>query len=117
MSKFDTLAAAADATVLGVMGDTATYTRNGVAVVGGLTVIADATTVVTVEGDNVIRYRGEIDFLIRAADIIISGITVRPKRGDIIAWKGDNYEVTDPVYEPDDPAEIMLRVHGKLIGD
>ena len=115
MSKFDTLTAAADTTVLNVMGDSATYTRGANAV--SLTVIASDARVLSVDADNVIRYRGELDFLIRAADIIISAAVVRPKRGDIIAWNGNNYEVTDPVYEPDDSAEIMLRVHGKLVGD
>ena len=77
-----------------------------------------------VPGKTVFRQRNEYgmwtrvetrDFIIRHADF-----AVVPRKGDVIAWNGSEYEVLAPGDEPvwrwSDPMKTALRIHTKETG-
>lgn len=68
--------------------------------------------------------RTDRDFLIRAADLVLSGVTVTPQRGDqvevTIGSVTERFDVMAPGTEPpwrySDPFKLMLRIHTRYIG-
>jgi len=67
--------------------------------------------------------RTERDFIIRAADLILSGQLVKPQRGDIVDildpdGSTDRFEVVpygqDAPYRFSDPHQLMFRIHAKF---
>jgi hypothetical protein len=93
---------------------------------GGQTVTLDATfgrTDAERVDENGVGIREEIvDFLVTAADLVIDGAAVLPKRGDAIRYTDGAVEKTYEVmtvgeghYRPADPFGTMLRIHTKLI--
>lgn len=99
--------------------ESATYSRGGSSVTGGLAVTAGETRFeqLTEEGLTVeARIR---DFTFEAADLVILGTTVLPAKGDRIVFGSTTYEVL-PVSGGEeqrycDRFDIRLRVHTKEI--
>ena len=95
-------------------GETVTYTRAAAsvslsAVVGRQRREGDGVETLTVDGNS-------RDFLIRAADLILSGSAAKPLRGDTITEaSGREYEVTDWRYS--DAACLVYRVSTVRITD
>ena len=66
------------------------------------------------------------DFIVAAADLVLSGIRITPQRGDRITLVGEDqtdkqvFEVLAPgsaqPYRLCDPEGVMLRLYGKRIG-
>lgn len=65
----------------------------------------------------------DVDFLIPAADLVLGGARVEPRRGDLVRVEGDDgtarlYEVRpmggDPAWRYADPHRSMVRIHAKF---
>ena len=60
------------------------------------------------------------DFLIAAADLVLSGEVIKPQRDDTISDGGKVYQVMAPgkedVCRPSDPYGVTWRIHTKQIG-
>lgn len=65
--------------------------------------------------------RTDRDFIITAADLVLSGAATLPEKGDTILHDGRTYEVLAPGDEPvwrwSDPHRTLLRIHTKLIAE
>jgi hypothetical protein len=59
------------------------------------------------------------DFLVTAADLVLSGVQITPQRGDRITDGANVYEVLAPgkedVYRLSDPYGVTLRIHTKQV--
>jgi hypothetical protein len=68
------------------------------------------------DGEVLTRFRS-VDFLIRPADLVLSGSEITPARGDRIDWNGATYEVMDDSGRPADRDEHgkLWRVHTKQV--
>ena len=70
-------------------------------------------------GGGVVEHSESRDFLVRAAELVLSGAPVLPQRGDRITDGGLVYEVMAPGSEPHyrfaDPYRTMLRIHTKQV--
>lgn len=60
------------------------------------------------------------DYLVTATDLVLTGETIQPERGDRIADAGLVFEVLAPgsehVFKHSDPYGLTLRIHTKEIG-
>ena len=69
--------------------------------------------------DNVVEKWQSRDFLVTAADLVLSGVQVVPERGDRITDGDKVYEVLSPanedVYRLSDPYGVTLRIHTKQV--
>jgi len=67
------------------------------------------------------QYIESRDYLVNSADLVLSGITVLPKKGDEIIESGQIYEVLAPNSEPEwrysDSSRQCLRIHTKHTGE
>ena len=102
-------------------GVTLTYTRgaNSVAITGTVSLheyqVADAEGIITVVNSR--------DYIVHAADLIISGAEITPRAGDRIAETIDSTVNTFEVmsidgtraFEPVDPDNVLLKIHTKRI--
>lgn len=104
-----------------VLGESAsrtiTYTRSGVSVT--ITTAQVGRTLFRLNDTNGVRIQhGDRDYIIPAADLVLSGSVVVPKVGDRIADSvdGKTYEVRapqqdEPAYRPSDPTGTDWRIH------
>lgn len=67
------------------------------------------------------QYIESRDYLVSAADLVLSGKTVLPEAGDEIEESGYVYEIMAPNHEPEwrysDSYRQCLRIHTKFIGE
>lgn len=104
----------------GVAGEEITYQRAGDSV--SITAIIGATDLQREADGMQISFRST-DFLITAADLVLSGVTTKPRRGDRITRESASstnvYEVLaidgEQCYSISEPSGRTLRVHAKLI--
>jgi hypothetical protein len=100
------------------MSETAVYTR-GLVSIPSIYVTKGKTDFQVVEGDSSMPVEGRLeDFIIHAADLIISGAVVRPLRGDKITLAGIVYEVLDMdggcgCWKWEDQFNEEIRIHTK----
>lgn len=70
-------------------------------------------------GDGISRSFNERDFLVSAADLLLSGAPVEPQRGDRIDVDGKTYEVNSdgaaPPWEWSDRFQTVYRIHTKEV--
>jgi hypothetical protein len=94
-----------------------TYSRGTESVT--LSATAGKTLFEVDRGGGVVEHSESRDFLVRAAELILSGAPVLPQRGDRIADAGQVYEVMAPGNEPHyrfaDPYRTMLRIHTRQV--
>ena len=119
---FDTAIAHAAAALKGNCGDAVTYQRGADSV--SITAVSGSTEFNRENGDGVQVSFRSADWLITAADLVLSGAATQPKRGDRIvktsgAWTR-TYEILSvdgaPQYSyMDDDGGRMIRIHSKLI--
>ena len=73
------------------------------------------------DGHGVIEKWQSRDFLVAAADLVVGGQLIEPRRGDRIIDGGKAYEVMAPgkedVFRPSDPYGTTLRIHTKQVSD
>lgn len=66
----------------------------------------------------------DMDFLVRASDLALSGVPIEPERGDLIRWASESeiqvFEVlpfgTEPPWRWSDPHQSIRRIHAKHVG-
>ena len=96
---------------------TVTYVRGADQVVLPATIDRTRFTS-TDEYGRVLRHEAR-DFLVRAADLVLVGVTVLPRAGDQLLEGGQRYEVMAPAGEPEwgyaDVNRQTLRVHTRQI--
>ena len=73
------------------------------------------------DGYGVVEKWQSRDYLVTAADLVLAGELVEPRRGDRITDGGKVYEVMAPgkedVFRLSDPYGVTLRIHTKQVGD
>ena len=104
---------------------TATYTDDSTATAISLTVWLGRTVFAQlIEGKGRVEF-GELDVMIRADELLVSGSKITPARGDRIALTLNGTAVTlelmtpqtgEPPWRYSDPQRELLRVHCKRTG-
>jgi hypothetical protein len=121
MSAFGDAIAQGLASIGDVAGETVTYTR-GADTIGGLTAVPGSTKFGTEEVEGFGIGFVSNDWIFDAAKLLIAGVKITPKRGDLVKWtKGGvqrMYEVLKdagggPPYRFSDSARTRIRVHTK----
>ena len=100
--------------------DEITYTRGGDSLTG-LAATIGTTTRDSVSGGGMLVVVESNDFIITAADLILSEAVTLPASGDRITWDGDTFEVlpfgeSKQHWRYSDAHRVTIRIHTKKVG-
>lgn len=123
MGFLDTASAWLDSTLASADGLTITYRRGGATVSITDAVVGQTEFAQETEGQVVATWRGR-DYFVSVASLLLEGIAVTPRAGDVIeqVFGGNTkqYEVlsigSEPCFRYTGPDEVTYRIHTKLMG-
>lgn len=100
--------------------DLVTYTRGG-ETLADLSATIGTTTHDDIAANGMLTAVESNDFVITAADLILSAAVTLPVVGDVITWGGETYEVRpfgekQRPWRYSDPHKVTLRIHTKRTG-